>query len=119
MSQDKTVEILEHWYHETKFWDISSEVDTKRAEALQEAIKAIAERDDNWQLYLQETKKHEEYFNKYKQLLSRVTVEGIRRIIIDKELMPAVCEDSGQAEWTVGESEHLATAIYNFIRRDK
>ena len=101
---DKTVEILEHWYHETKFWDISSEVDTKRAEALQEAIKAIAERDDNWQLYLQETKKHEEYFNKYKELLSRVTVEGIANIIAEAEIIKEV---------------ELATAICNFIRGEK
>ena len=101
---DKTVEILEHWYHETKFWDISSEVDTKRAEALQEAIKAIAERDDNWQLYLQETKKHEEYFNKYKELLSRVTVEGITNILSGK---------------TIINEGILATAIYNFIREGK
>ena len=39
--------------------------------------------------------------------------EEIRRIIIDEELMPKVCADSGQAEWTVGESRKLAQVIHN------
>ena len=44
-----------------------------------------------------------------------LSVEDIRRIIIDKELVPRVCEDSGQAEWTVGESKKLAEAIYHRV----
>ena len=44
-----------------------------------------------------------------------LSVEDIRRIIIDEELMPRVCEDSGQAEWTVGESKKLAEAIHHRI----
>ena len=44
-----------------------------------------------------------------------LSVEDIRRIIIDKELVPKVCEDSGQAEWTVGESKKLAEAIHHRI----
>jgi len=47
------------------------------------------------------------------------TVEEIRQIIMDKELMPAICEDSGQAEWTVGESRKLAQALYDRITRTK
>ena len=47
-----------------------------------------------------------------------VDVEKIRKIIIDKELMPKVCEDSGQAEWTVGESQKLAEAIVDRIFKD-
>lgn len=39
-------------------------------------------------------------------------VAEIERIIITKELMPRVCMDSGQAEWTVGEARKLAEAIY-------
>ena len=41
-----------------------------------------------------------------------MTEEGVRQVIIKKELMPRVCKDSGQAEWTVGESRKLAKAIY-------
>jgi len=44
-----------------------------------------------------------------------LSVEDIRRIIIDKELVPRVCEDSGQAEWTVGESKKLAEAIHHRV----
>jgi len=47
-----------------------------------------------------------------------IRVEDIRRIIIDEELMPAVCEDSGQAEWTVEESKKLAIAIYNMKKEE-
>lgn len=32
-------------------------------------------------------------------------------LIIDKELTPSVCEDSGQAEWCLGEAQKLASAI--------
>jgi len=39
------------------------------------------------------------------------TVEQVTRIIINKEMMPAVCEDSGQAEWSTGEAQKLAEAI--------
>jgi len=53
----------------------------------------------------------------YKQW--EIGIEDIRRVIIDKELMPAVCEDSEQAEWTVGESRALATAIYNMKKEGK
>ena len=41
-----------------------------------------------------------------------LTEEEIRRIIIDKELVPDVCVDSGQVEWSVGESRKLAHAIH-------
>ncbi len=43
------------------------------------------------------------------------SIEEIRLIIVNKELTPTVCEDSGQAEWTVGESLKLAKAIHNRI----
>ncbi len=43
----------------------------------------------------------------------QLDVEKVRRIIINKELVPTVCEDSRQAEWTVGESRKLAQAICN------
>ena len=47
-----------------------------------------------------------------KKLVVPMSVESIKRIVIDKELMPSVCEDSGQAEWSDGESEKLAKAIH-------
>ena len=48
----------------------------------------------------------------------RADVEKVRRIIIDKELIPRVMEDSGQAEWTVGESRKLAHSICKYIKND-
>lgn len=38
-------------------------------------------------------------------------VERVARVIINKEYIPAVCEDSGQAEWSIGEATKLAKAI--------
>ena len=52
------------------------------------------------------------------KLAKMPSVEEIRRIIIEKELQPAVCLDSGEAEWTVGESKKLATAIHNRLKED-
>ena len=46
-------------------------------------------------------------------------VEGIRRIIIDEELVPTVCEDSGQVEWTVGESRNLAQSLSKWLKEEK
>jgi len=37
--------------------------------------------------------------------------EKFIRVIVDKELMPTVAYDSGQAEWTVGEAKKLAQAL--------
>ena len=42
-------------------------------------------------------------------------VEAVKRTIVDKELTPTVCEDSGQAEWTDGEAQKLAEAIVKAI----
>ena len=44
-------------------------------------------------------------------------IDAIRSVIIDKELMPTVCEDSLQAEWTVGESRNLAEAIAAMLNK--
>ena len=41
----------------------------------------------------------------------RVDKESVKRIIIDKEYIPTVYEDSGQAEWSNGEAEKLAKAL--------
>ena len=49
-------------------------------------------------------------------VMKKLDKERIRRIIIDKELVPTVCEDSGQAEWTVGESNKLAQAIVDYMK---
>jgi len=38
-------------------------------------------------------------------------VKKIRDAIIDSEIVPSVCEDSEQPEWTVGEAQELAEAI--------
>ena len=47
--------------------------------------------------------------------MKEITVEEIRKIIIDKEYTPTISKDSEQAEWTVGESRKLAEAIYKRI----
>jgi len=47
------------------------------------------------------------------------SIEELRQIIIDKDLTPSVAEDSGQVEWTVGESRKLAVAISKSMRRAK
>ena len=104
MQNKNTVEILQKLISNGKYNESALSFENFEVVALQEAIKAIAERDDNWQLYLQETKKHEEYFNKYKELLSRVTVKGIANILSGK---------------TIINEGILATAIYNFIRGEK
>jgi len=54
-----------------------------------------------------------------KQRMEKITVEGVRRIIIDKELIPTIAKDSGMAEWTVGESRKLAQSIVDEIRGGK
>lgn len=59
------------------------------------------------------------------EMLARVTanresdglVEAIKRVIIDKELTPDVCEDSGEAEWCEGEARKLAEAIAEIVRK--
>lgn len=38
-------------------------------------------------------------------------VEKLIRHIIDKEMIPSVCHDSGQAEWTTGEAKKLAEVL--------
>jgi len=46
-------------------------------------------------------------------------VKGIENIILNKELTPTVCEDSGLVEWSVGEAQKLAQAIYDSIVLDE
>ena len=46
-------------------------------------------------------------------------VEGIRSIIIDEELVPTVCEDSGQIEWRVGESRNLAQSLSKWLKGEE
>jgi len=38
-------------------------------------------------------------------------IDAVKRTIIDKELIPSVCTDSEQAEWSEGEAKKLAEAI--------
>lgn len=38
-------------------------------------------------------------------------IKNVSDIIQDKEFIPRTCEDSGLAEWTVGEADKLAKAI--------
>jgi len=54
----------------------------------------------------------EEYDKWLKDIAS---VEKLVRIIIDKELTPTVCEDSGQVEWSIGEATKLATALHEYL----
>lgn len=50
-------------------------------------------------------------------LICRVlSTDQITEIILIKELMPTVCEDSGQPEWSVGEARELATEINKRMR---
>jgi hypothetical protein len=44
-----------------------------------------------------------------------VSVEDIRQVIVQREYVPDACVDSGQVEWSVGESRKLAQAIHNLI----
>lgn len=45
----------------------------------------------------------------------KVGVEEIKGVIVQKELIPRVCKDSGQAEWSEGEARKLATAVQELI----
>ena len=47
--------------------------------------------------------------------LEKIDEEGIRGVIEQKELIPVVCEDSGQAEWSRGEALKLAKSIKQYI----
>ena len=58
-----------------------------------------------------EIKGHNAFRNELLTNLKERGVGVIERVIIDKELVPEVCEDSGQCEWSVGEARKLATAI--------
>ena len=111
---DKTLEIIEvlKIFRDENIMVLDYDEDDMNR-ILEEAIKAIAERDDNWQLYLQETKKHEEYFNKYKELLSRVTVEGIVPLIQEKHK-----PSDNDGVWRMS-YEDVANNIVKMIRGEK
>ncbi len=42
-------------------------------------------------------------------------IDAIKKTIIDEELTPTVCKDSGTAEWSNGEAQALAAAIVKSI----
>jgi len=51
-----------------------------------------------------------EWINRQEEMKADVR-KMIRDAIIDSEIVPSICEDSEQPEWTVGEAQKLADWI--------
>jgi hypothetical protein len=84
----------------------------KNSRTISEMNKTIAHLDDTNEILIdifenKLNKKDEEI----ERLKKAFNVENIRRIILDKELMPEPMEDSGNCEWSIGEATKLAEAI--------
>jgi hypothetical protein len=54
-----------------------------------------------------------------REIAERPRVEDIKQIIINKELTPTVCNDSGRVEWSDREALKLAQAIHARLEKGK